>query len=120
MRSEMTTRQREILTEIVEQYIATGEPVSSGAIARLPLSGGLASSATIRNEMAELETAGYLVQPHTSAGRVTSDAGYRTYVDQLMRPEPLPPVEARRIRDEFRAASRPVGPDEQNTLYFPS
>ncbi|GAC1614461.1 MAG: heat-inducible transcriptional repressor HrcA [Vulcanimicrobiaceae bacterium] len=64
------------------------------------------SSATIRNEMAELEAGGYLVQPHTSAGRVPSDVGYRTYVDQLMRPEPLQNDEQRRIQDEFRAASR--------------
>jgi heat-inducible transcriptional repressor len=64
------------------------------------------SSATIRNEMAELEAGGYLVQPHTSAGRVPSDAGYRTYVDELMAPETLPAEEQRRIRDEFHRATR--------------
>jgi heat-inducible transcriptional repressor len=83
MRNEMTTRQREILTAIVEQYIATGEPVSSGAIARLPLSGGPASSATIRNEMVELSEQGLLEQPHTSAGRVPSARAFRMYVEQL-------------------------------------
>ncbi len=83
MRNEMTTRQREILTVIVEQYIATGEPVSSGAIARLPLSGGPASSATIRNEMVELAEQGLLEQPHTSAGRVPSAHAFRMYVEQL-------------------------------------
>ena len=79
----MTNRQREILTAIVEQYIATGEPVSSGAIARLPLSGGPASSATIRNEMVELAEQGLLEQPHTSAGRVPSARAFRMYVEQL-------------------------------------
>ena len=64
------------------------------------------SSATVRNEMAELEAGGYLVQPHTSAGRVPSDAGYRTYVDQLMQPEELAADDRRRIRDELRDASR--------------
>lgn len=84
MRSEMTNRQREILTAIVEQYIATGEPVSSGAIARLEnLASGPASSATIRNEMAELAEQGLLEQPHTSAGRVPSARAFRMYVEQL-------------------------------------
>lgn len=87
MRSEMTNRQRGILTAIVEQYIATGEPVSSGAIARLPLSGGPASSATIRNEMAELAEQGLLEQPHTSAGRVPSARAFRIYVEQLSKNE---------------------------------
>ena len=64
------------------------------------------SSATIRNEMAELEAGGYLVQPHTSAGRIPSDSGYRTYVDRLMQPEPLEADDSRRIRDQFREASR--------------
>jgi heat-inducible transcriptional repressor len=85
MRNDITTRQREILTAIVEQYIATGEPVSSGAIARLPLSGGPASSATIRNEMAELAEQGLLEQPHTSAGRVPSARAFRIYVERLNR-----------------------------------
>jgi heat-inducible transcriptional repressor len=85
MRSgEITNRQREILTAIVEQYIATGEPVSSGAVARLEsLASGPASSATIRNEMAELADAGLLEQPHTSAGRVPSAQAFRMYVEQL-------------------------------------
>ena len=85
MRNDITTRQREILTAIVEQYIATGEPVSSGAIARTPLSGGPASSATIRNEMVELAEQGLLDQPHTSAGRVPSARAFRMYVEQISR-----------------------------------
>jgi heat-inducible transcriptional repressor len=84
MRNDLTTRQREILTAIVEQYIATGEPVSSGAIARMEnLASGPASSATIRNEMAELAEQGLLEQPHTSAGRVPSAHAFRIYVEQL-------------------------------------
>jgi heat-inducible transcriptional repressor len=84
MQREITTRQREILTAIIEQYIATGEPVSSGAVARLEsLASGPASSATIRNEMAELAEQGLLEQPHTSAGRVPSARAFRMYVEHL-------------------------------------
>jgi heat-inducible transcriptional repressor len=103
-RPELDKRKAFILSTVVYEYVATAEPVGSQTLTQKYNLG--VSSATIRNEMAELETAGYLVQPHTSAGRVPSDIGYRTYVDQLMRPEPLPPEESRRIRDEFRAASR--------------
>ena len=86
------------------EYVATAEPVGSNTLTQKYNLG--VSSATIRNEMAELEAGGYLVQPHTSAGRVPSDAGYRIYVDQLMRPRRSRHEEQRRIRDEFRAASR--------------
>ena len=80
----MTPRQRQILTAIVESYIATGEPVSSGAIARaLAADGGPMSPATVRNEMAELADAGLLEQPHTSAGRVPSAEAFRLYVQGL-------------------------------------
>ncbi len=80
----VTARQRAILTAIVESYIETGEPVGSGTIARLQhgdVSG--MSSATIRNEMAELADAGLLEQPHTSAGRVPTARAFRMYVEQL-------------------------------------
>ena len=80
----MSARQRQILTAAVESYIATGEPVSSGAIARALLhDGGAVSSATVRNEMAELADAGLLEQPHTSAGRVPSAQAFRIYVQGL-------------------------------------
>lgn len=79
----LTSRQREVLVAIVENYIATGEPVSSGAIARSAAIGSAASPATIRNEMASLVEAGLLDQPHTSAGRVPSAAAFRLYVEQL-------------------------------------
>ncbi len=74
-------REREILTAIVETFIATGEPVGSRTLARSSREG--LSSATIRNVMADLVDAGFLEQPHTSAGRVPSSEAYRYYVEQL-------------------------------------
>jgi heat-inducible transcriptional repressor len=82
MQRPITTRQREILTAIVESYIATGEPVSSGTLAQAAFEKSI-SSATIRNEMAELADAGLLDQPHTSAGRIPSAEAFRLYVAQL-------------------------------------
>lgn len=81
---QVTSRQRAILTAIIESYIATGEPVGSGTISRLP-SGEVPvmSSATIRNEMAALADAGLLEQPHTSAGRIPTARAFRMYVEQL-------------------------------------
>jgi heat-inducible transcriptional repressor len=76
----ITARQRAILTAIVESYIETGEPVGSGTVARLQ--SGM-SSATVRNEMAELAEEGLLEQPHTSAGRVPTARAFRMYVEQL-------------------------------------
>ena len=79
---ELTERKKKVLRCIVELYIRTAEPVGSKAIAEMPDMNY--SSATIRNEMADLTTMGYLEQPHTSAGRIPSPAGYRLYVDELM------------------------------------
>lgn len=79
---ELTERKKKVLRSIVDLYIRTAEPVGSKAIAELPDMNY--SPATIRNEMADLTTMGYLEQPHTSAGRVPSAAGYRLYVDELM------------------------------------
>src|SRR4051812_25792630 len=85
----LTPRQRAILTAIVESYIETGEPVGSGTIARVTAGGGLPgaglSSATIRNEMADLANEGLLEQPHTSAGRIPTARAFRMYVDELAR-----------------------------------
>src|ERR1700733_580642 len=79
-----TARQRAILTAIIESYIETGEPVGSGTIARLQNTEGVGlSSATVRNEMAELAEGGFLEQPHTSAGRVPTARAFRMYVEQL-------------------------------------
>ena len=79
---ELTERKKKVLRSIVDLYISTAEPVGSKAIAELPDMNY--SSATIRNEMADLLAMGYLEQPHTSAGRIPSAAGYRLYVDELM------------------------------------
>ena len=79
---EMTERKKKVLRSVVDLYIRTAEPVGSKAITELP--DMKYSSATIRNEMADLTSMGYLEQPHTSAGRVPSAAGYRLYVDELM------------------------------------
>ena len=79
---ELTDRKKKILRAIVDNYIKTAEPVGSKVLSAIP--GMDCSSATIRNEMADLTQMGYLEQPHTSAGRIPSPAGYRLYVDELM------------------------------------
>ena len=79
---ELTERKKKVLRSVVDLYISTAEPVGSKAITELP--DMKYSSATIRNEMADLTAMGYLEQPHTSAGRIPSAAGYRLYVDELM------------------------------------
>ncbi len=79
---ELDDRKSTILKAIVSNYLETGEPVGSRTISKMSDLG--LSSATIRNEMADLEELGYIVQPHTSAGRIPTDAGYRFYVDRLM------------------------------------
>lgn len=95
-------RKAAILRAIVAEYIETAQPVGSTHVARQP---GLAvSPATVRNEMAVLEREGYLAQPHTSAGRVPTDKGYRFFVDQLTEPGPLDPAKRQQVRDFFRAA----------------
>lgn len=79
---QLDERKTKILQAIIRNYLETGEPVGSRTISKytdLNL-----SSATIRNEMADLEELGYIVQPHTSAGRIPSDKGYRFYVDSMM------------------------------------
>ena len=79
---EISERKKRILAAVVDEYIATAEPVGSKLIAQK--SGLSVSSATIRNELAELTSMGYLEQPHTSAGRVPTAQGYRMYVNELM------------------------------------
>ena len=79
---ELGERKSKILYTIIKTYLDTGEPVGSRTISKM--SDLNLSSATIRNEMSDLEELGYIVQPHTSAGRIPSDKGYRFYVDRLM------------------------------------
>lgn len=82
MAAPLSERKQEILRSVVINYVKTAEPVGSRTVARIYRMG--LSSATIRNEMADLEELGYLAQPHTSAGRIPSQLGYRYYVDNLM------------------------------------
>jgi len=96
---ELTERKKKVLRSVVDLYIRTAEPVGSKAITELP--DMKYSSATIRNEMAELTTLGYLEQPHTSAGRIPSPAGYRLYVDELM-------AEYRLSMDETRSINSAI------------
>lgn len=83
MEQELDDRKRKILKAIIKTYMETGEPVGSRTISKFAELN--VSSATIRNEMSDLTDMGYIVQPHTSAGRIPSDKGYRLYVDELMR-----------------------------------
>lgn len=95
----LTDRQAAILRLVVQEYIETAEPVSSRSLVekhQLPV-----SSATIRNEMARLEEDGYITHPHTSAGRVPAEIGYRRYVESLMAEDPIAPAEQRTIEHQL-------------------
>jgi heat-inducible transcriptional repressor len=96
---ELSDRKKKILRAVIDNYIETAEPVGSKAIA----SGLGLSSATIRNEMAELKTMGYLEQPHTSAGRVPTPIGYRVYVNELMERHRMSVAETETINSGLRA-----------------
>ena len=96
---ELSSRQQKILAAVVEHYIATGEPAGSKMLCdSLDFT---VSPATVRNEMSELAERGLLLQPHTSAGRIPSQKGYRVYVDRLMKRRPLSPEEGRRPIDSM-------------------
>jgi heat-inducible transcriptional repressor len=95
-------RKTAILKAVVQEYVATALPVGSTHIADAP--GVRVSSATVRNEMAVLEQEGYLVQPHTSAGRIPTDKGYRFFVDHLGTPGLVDASTKARIGDFFRSA----------------
>src|SRR3989442_238799 len=100
----LTERRQKLLQFIIDEYVSTAQPVGSNALVekyRLPI-----SSATIRNEMAQLEEEGYIAQPHTSAGRVPTDRGYRHYVEALMREDRLPEELQQTIRHQFHQAAR--------------
>ena len=96
---ELTARKKQILKIVVESYIDTAEPLGSKAIAqRMPEK---VSSATVRNELAELSDMGYLEQPHTSAGRIPSAKGYRLYVNELMEQQKLSIAETEKINQSL-------------------
>src|SRR5215210_9169599 len=89
-------RKLAVLRAIVEDYVSTQEPVGSKALVERHSLG--VSPATIRNDMAALEDEGYIAQPHTSAGRIPTDKGYRLFVDKLSSVKPLSPAERRAIQ----------------------
>src|SRR5262245_29369441 len=95
----LSERQSALLKLIVGEYVSTASPVGSKAIADKYHLGY--SSATIRNDMADLEGAGYITHPHTSAGRVPSDLGYRYYVETIAADQALPDAIQRTIRHQF-------------------
>ncbi len=105
---QLTPRKREILRRVIEEYVATGQPVGSRAV--VERSGLSVSSSTVRNELSELETLGLLTHPHTSAGRTPTESGYRLYADELVesvegRPASLG-VDLSSMRDEIEHALR--------------
>ena len=101
---DLTERKKKILRAIIENYIQTAEPVGSKVIAATP--GLNVSSATIRNEMADLEALGLLEQPHTSAGRIPSPGGYRVYVNELMEDYRLSVQETRKLNEALHLKMR--------------
>jgi heat-inducible transcriptional repressor len=114
-REDMDERKASILRAVVEEYVETAQPVGSGTVAR---SRGLGvSSATVRNDMTVLEREGYLVAPHTSAGRIPTDLGYRFFVDHFTRPD-LPTNQRRVVSDFFARAHRALEDLLHETSHF--
>lgn len=102
MLKETKTRQEDVLALIVKRYVETAQPVGSRYIAKqLDL-----SSATIRNVMSDLEDAGYINHPHTSAGRIPTDKGYRYYIESLMRVKTVNDALAKSVKSEYTHAGR--------------
>lgn len=102
MTTPLSRRQKQVLTAIVDHYIVKAEPVSSKILSVNPIM--QASSATIRNTMAELEDLGLVEAPHASSGRLPTDLGYRTYIDELMHIEALSPEEKAAIESGLAEA----------------
>jgi heat-inducible transcriptional repressor len=103
---ELSERRKQVLRIVIQEYVDTAQPVSSKAIADSHQLG--VSPATIRNDLAALEQAGLLTHPHTSAGRVPTDAGYRFFVRHLLSNAELPQSERRMIRHQFHQARQEV------------
>ncbi len=107
MKEELSERSKQILEAIIEDYIVTAEPVGSRTVTRRH---GLSlSPATVRNVMADLEEMGYLVAPHTSAGRVPTDKAYRFYVDSLLQVNRIGRASQQAIQDRYSLTGRDVG-----------
>src|SRR5918992_244202 len=99
----MDERKAAILKAVIEEYVETGQPVGSNTVARAASLG--VSSATVRNEMAVLEREGYVTHPHTSAGRIPTDKGYRFFVDHLARMRELQAPDRQTLSSFFASAS---------------
>lgn len=100
---ELSERKKKILAAVVELYVATGEPVGSKALCdNLDFA---VSSATVRNEMSDLAEMGLLDQPHTSAGRVPTQMGYRVYIDSLMKKKPVTREEKRYLDSQLLSSA---------------
>lgn len=113
MLKEPNRRQQEVFGLIVRHYVETAEPVGSRYIARrLSL-----SSATIRNVMADLEEMGYITQPHTSAGRIPTDKGYRYYIDSIMKIKSAGEELGRSMREEYFRADRSMEDALEHTAH---
>jgi heat-inducible transcriptional repressor len=104
--SALDDRRRQVLRNLIQLHVETGEPVGSESLSRA-LDRAL-SPATLRSIMADLEAMGYLDHPHTSAGRVPTDEGYRLYVNSLALPQGLAPAEARTIASELGGSEASV------------
>src|SRR6266516_844099 len=102
MPNKLTDRRQRLLRFIIDEYVSTAQPVGSNALVEkygLPV-----SAATIRNDMAALEDEGYITQPHTSAGRIPTDKGYRLFVDRIGTVKPLSLAEKRAIQSFLEGA----------------
>jgi heat-inducible transcriptional repressor len=99
---DVVDRRAAVLRAIVEEYVQTAQPVASQAIAQSRSLG--VSSATVRNDMTQLEREGYIVQPHTSAGRIPTDQGYRYFVDHFTKAGALPAAQRRAVAEFFASA----------------
>ena len=102
----LSEREKEVLTNLINYYITTADPVGSRVIANRFQMG--VSSATIRNTLQDLEELGLVKQPHTSAGRIPTDLGYRVYVDYLLKPDRLTAAERKRLRESILKEGRGV------------
>ncbi len=105
-------RKRKILKEIVDEYIESAEPVSSAVIVEKYETD--ISSATVRNDMAELEKEGYLEKPHTSAGRIPSAKGYRLYVDELLSYDNISLEEIKYIQEKLETKANRIRRTNKN------
>ncbi len=108
---KLNERQRALLAAVIERYVETAEPVGSSAMCAdvgFVARAGNVSSATIRNELSELENLGLLAQPHTSAGRVPTDAGYRLYVNEMLRPRSVKPQERAQIHAQISSPANSI------------